>query len=119
MPHHHVNYYYITGRNYYRVDSKESAIQTEIMLNGPVEAGISVYTDFLYYKSGVYKHMKGELLGYKAVRIIGWGVEHNTAYWLCSNSWNEDWGEAGYFRILRGKNESGIEGFILAGIPSI
>ncbi|CAH8824202.1 unnamed protein product [Trichobilharzia szidati] len=107
------------GRNYYRVDSNESAIQKEIMLNGPVEAAISVYTDFLHYKSGVYKYMKGELLGYKAVRIIGWGVEDNTAYWLCSNSWNEDWGEMGYFRILRGKNESGIEGFILAGIPSI
>ena len=26
-----------------------------------------------------------------------------------ANSWNPHWGEKGYFRILRGSNEGGIE----------
>jgi hypothetical protein len=33
---------------------------------------------------------------------------------LCANSWGTQWGEAGYFRILRGENECGIESFVLA-----
>ena len=32
---------------------------------------------------------------------------------LCANSWGRQWGEDGYFRILRGVNESEIESFIL------
>lgn len=44
------------------------------------------------------------------MKIIGWGVENGVRYWLCVNSWNEDWGENGLFRILRGVNHCGIEG---------
>lgn len=34
-------------------------------------------------------------------------------YWLCANSWGEDWGEGGLFRILRGENHCDIESFII------
>jgi len=30
-------------------------------------------------------------------------------YWLIANSWNEEWGDNGTFKILRGANECGIE----------
>jgi cathepsin B len=48
---------------------------------------------------------------------LGWGVEDGTPYWLVANSWNTDWGNNGYFKILRGSNECGIEDEIVAGIP--
>ena len=32
---------------------------------------------------------------------------------LCANSWGQDWGENGYFKILRGVNECDIESFVL------
>ena len=47
--------------------------------------------------------------------MIGWGEENGTPYWICVNSWNVWWGEEGTFRILRGKNECGIEGSVVAG----
>ena len=32
-----------------------------------------------------------------------------------ANSWNADWGDDGFFKIIRGQNECGIEEFVCAG----
>ena len=37
-------------------------------------------------------------------------------YWLYSKSWNEGWGDEGYFKIWRGRNECGIRSSVNAGI---
>lgn len=103
----------------YGVANNVAKIQTEIMTNGPVEAAFTVYSDFPTYKSGVYHHTTGGALGGHAIKIVGWGVENGTPYWEVANSWNEDWGNKGFFRIRRGNNECGIEGQIVAGIPEI
>ena len=42
---------------------------------------------------GVYQHVSGKPLGGHAIRILGWGVEEGTPYWLVANSWNYDWGD--------------------------
>jgi hypothetical protein len=70
---------------------------------------IKVYADFLTYKSGVYQHKTGQFLGGHAVKIIGWGVENGVKYWLVANSWNADWGDHGFFKIIRGVDECGFE----------
>lgn len=101
----------------YTISKNVKAIQTELMNNGPAEASITVYEDFMTYKSGVYYHVTGKNLGGHSIKILGWGVENGIEYWLCANSWNTDWGEKGYFRIKRGTNECGIEDEIVAGIP--
>lgn len=89
------------------------------MTNGPVEASFTVYTDFLSYKSGVYQQMKGTFAGGHAVKILGWGTEGGKPYWLVANSWNKDWGDKGFFKILRGSDECGIESHITAGLPKL
>jgi len=94
-------------------------IRQEILTNGPVEAAFTVYEDFMNYKSGVYQHVVGKMLGGHAVKILGWGVENGTPYWLVANSWNTGWGENGFFKIKRGNNECGIEGKICAGMPKL
>jgi len=97
---------------------EEAKIQAAIMTEGPVEAAFTVYDDFENYVSGIYHHATGSELGGHAVKIVGWGVENNIKYWKVANSWNPFWGEKGYFRILRGTNECGIEDQITANGPT-
>lgn len=93
-------------------------IQKDIMQYGSVTGAFTVYSDFPTYKSGVYKHTSGSELGGHAIRIFGWGTENGTDYWLVANSWNDQWGDKGTFKILRGSNECGIEGQVAAGTAS-
>ena len=64
-----------------------------------------VYEDFMSYKSGIYEHTTGKLLGGHAIKVVGWGVENGTKFWIAANSWGTAWGESGYFRIKEGQCE--------------
>lgn len=86
-----------------------AAMQTAIMTTGPLAVAFTVYSDFPTYKSGVYKHVSGSELGGHAVEMLGWGTLNGEDYWLIKNSWNEQWGDNGYFMIARGTDECGIE----------
>jgi len=90
-------------------------IQKELMEHGTVSVAMTVYEDFETYTSGIYQHVTGKNLGGHSIKMIGWGVENGTPYWLCVNSWNDSWGEKGLFKILRGKDECGIESSVVAG----
>ncbi len=74
----------------------ETYLQTEIMTNGPVTVAFTVYSDFENYAGGVYSHVTGKPMGGHAVKMLGWGVDAGTPYWLVANSWNPYWGEKGY-----------------------
>ena len=87
----------------------EENYQREIMTNGPIEIGFMVYEDFLSYKSGIYTHTEGWMLGGHAVRMVGWGVQDGVKYWKLANSWGYDWGMDGYFLMKRGTNECNVE----------
>lgn len=104
------------GEKVYYVSGEEN-IMAEIAENGPVTATFVVYDDFHYYDSGIYTHTSGSYLGSHAVKIIGYGVEDGVKYWIGANSWNEKWGEKGFFRFIRGTNECGIESSAVTGLP--
>lgn len=85
-------------------------MQSDLMQNGPIQVAFLVYRSFMSYQSGIYHKHKGEQAeGGHAVKIVGWGVHGKTKYWTVANSWNTNWGEDGFFRIRRGKDECGIE----------
>ena len=64
--------------------------------------------------SGIYKRNSSKLLGGHAVKIIGWGNENGTDFWVAQNSWGAAWGENnGHFRIAVG--ECGFESSVIAG----
>ena len=103
-----------------RPNSREDDIKYELMTQGPVQAVMAVYSDFFMYKSGVYSRSNlalGGEVGFHAVRIVGWGEEGAVKFWKVANSWGEDWGERGYFRIQRGRNECMIEEFVVGAWP--
>jgi len=95
----------------------EQEMQDELMKNGSIEGMMLVYEDFYAYKSGVYKHVSGDIAGVHCIKILGWGVEDGVKYWLIANSWGKDWGEGGFFKLLRGEQECGIETVAFAGLP--
>jgi len=69
--------------------------------------------------SGVYQYTGGDYMGGHAIRILGWGEENGTPYWLAANSWNNDWGNNGFFKFIRGRNECGMESDVVAGLPKL
>ncbi|KAK4311254.1 hypothetical protein Pmani_017231 [Petrolisthes manimaculis] len=114
----------------YRISSKEEDIQWEIMSNGPVLGIMRVTPELFMYASGVYtcreqQQDERDDVPLHSVRLIGWGETsldpgaRPTKYWVVANSWGEDWGENGYFKIRRGTDECGIESYILAVRPQM
>jgi cathepsin B len=102
----------------HNIDGGEAAIMQEIYTSGPVETAFTVFEDFVSYKGGVYKYTWGDELGGHAVKIIGWGVTSaGVKYWIVANSWNPDWGEKGFFRIIRGTDDCGFEDEVNGGTP--
>jgi len=71
------------------------------LLQHPVSASYTVYSDFMSYQSGIYEHITGGEEGGHAILIVGW--DDTERYWICKNSWGPDWGESGYFRIRWGQ----------------
>lgn len=96
--------------NHSKEYNSEEEIMRALVEDGPLATFMKVYEDFPLYRSGVYKRTPNtEFLGYHAVLIHGYGEENGVKYWIAKNSWNEDWGDKGYIKILRGVNECSVE----------
>lgn len=75
---------------------------------GPVSVGIDARSiGVQFYESGIIREC-GTKVGHAAL-VIGYGSEDGTDFWLLKNSFGSDWGENGFFRILR-TSEEGQEG---------
>jgi C1A family cysteine protease len=42
------------------------------------------------------------------VQVVGFDTEASSPYWIVRNSWNTNWGEAGFIRLAYGTNTCGI-----------
>lgn len=80
----------------------------EIFLNGPIEVGFTVYSDFMSYREGIYEPISNENVGGHAVKVIGWGEEKGVKYWIAANSWGSRWGDDGYFKIKKHTSRFGL-----------
>jgi C1A family cysteine protease len=68
----------------------------------PVSVAIEADTDvFQSYTSGIISSVDcGTNLDH-GVLVVGYGTESGKDYWILKNSWGSDWGEKGFFRILK------------------
>jgi cathepsin X len=97
----------------------EDNIKKEIKARGPVACGVAVTDSFMkHYKGGVFEDMTGERKIRHVVSLLGWGVaDDGTKYWVGRNSWGTYWGENGFFKIVRGKNNLRIEDECAWAVP--
>ena len=66
------NYYlfFILAVNAYVLPTKSESIQADILENGPVEAAMVVYEDFISYQSGELFRKKHAILMYNKTCIL-------------------------------------------------
>jgi hypothetical protein len=79
-------------------------------------ACMAVYRDFFSYRNGIYRHVTGDLAGYHAICCIGYDEDEQC--WICKNSWGEDWGMDGYFKIAYGQADMDSK-FAMYGVEGI
>jgi C1A family cysteine protease len=103
----------ITG--FRALTSQPAQIKEWVSTRGPVSACFSVYEDFFGYKSGIYRHVSGNLAGGHCVTIVGYN--DSPGYWICKNSWGTGWGTSGFFNIAYG--ECGIDTWFNHGVEGI
>ncbi|HVL21467.1 MAG TPA: C1 family peptidase [Amaricoccus sp.] len=103
----------ITGHT--DLTNNPAAIKDWISTRGPVSACFYVYDDFFSYRSGVYRHVTGDLAGGHCVMIAGY--DDAGGYWLCKNSWGPGWGDQGWFAIAYG--DSFIDSWNVMGANGI
>ena len=84
---------------------------------GPVSIGVDASgVGMKWYKSGIIKKWCGTDIDH-AVLLVGYGHQSGLGggdYWTVKNSWGSDWGEKGYFRVLRDmtKKDEGMCGVL-------
>jgi len=115
-------YHYVGG--FYGA-CNEVLMRLELLKNGPIAVSFEVYSDFKNYKGGIYHHTgltdkfnPFEITNH-VVLVVGYGADKETGekFWIVKNSWGEEWGEDGFFRIRRGTDECSIESIAEAAEP--
>lgn len=90
----------------------ENKMMEAVATIGPVSVAIDAsHESFQFYNEGVYDepNCDPEKLDH-GVLVVGYGTEEDgTDYWLVKNSWGTTWGDKGYIKMTRNKdNQCGI-----------
>jgi cathepsin L len=76
---------------------------------GPVSVAIEADQQcFQFYSGGILSDPSCGMQLDHGVLVVGYGTDAGTDFWIVKNSWGASWGESGYVRLIRGKNECGI-----------
>ena len=90
----------------------EEIIKQYLYEKGPLAIGVNAYP-LNWYARGVIdwdnERCNQQDINH-AVVLVGYGHddEEGLDFWRIRNSWGENWGENGYFRLSRGKGTCGV-----------
>ena len=100
-------------------DHTERDLENILLDGNAIITTMEAQEDFLFYKSGVYQSSQcqewslgpGREIQWEAssglrplrhtVVIMGFGEEQGKKYWKVKNSWGENWGSSGFFKMIR------------------
>jgi cathepsin B len=102
------------------IAQNEEMVKQEVFANGPVVAPMRLTDELLLYKSGIFTPTRtaipiGEKKQPKAkktvmVKIMGWGTEDETPYWLVEGVFGKEWGDNGFAKIAIPEDEADASG---------
>ncbi len=88
-------------------ENNYTALMNAVAQLGPIAISVDAST-FSAYKSGVFDGCNQAQPDINhAVTLVGYGSEDGKDYWLVRNSWSPTYGEKGYIKVLRTKDEEG------------
>ena len=102
-----------TDTGYQQLLACEINLKNAVATIGPLSAAIFMADSFYHYSGGIYNepYCIGDFD--HAVLVVGFGSDKGNDYWLVKNSWGTDWGENGYIKMSRNKNnQCGIASYV-------
>lgn len=100
--------------------TSERDLAAKVAQYGPAAIGIDAsQTSFHLYSSGIYDdpHCTPMNIDH-GVGCVGYGSENGVNYWIVRNSWGPTWGEKGYIRMVKDKDNQCGEAS-MAVIPTV
>ncbi|KAI1886033.1 hypothetical protein AGOR_G00209870 [Albula goreensis] len=86
-------------------EGDEEALKRALAMVGPISVAIDAsQPQFHFYRSGVYHDAACTQKVNHGVLAVGYGTLDGEDYWLVKNSWGRHFGDQGYIRMARNKN---------------
>ncbi len=107
-----------TVSNFSVISLDEDQIAANLVKNGPLAVGINAVFMQTYIGGVSCPYICGKHLDH-GVLLVGYGSAgyapirlKEKPYWIIKNSWGENWGENGFYKICRGRNICGVDSMV-------
>lgn len=105
--------------NFSVISLDEDQIAANLVQNGPLAVGINAAYMQTYIKGVSCPYICSKRNLDHGVLLVGFGSAgyapirlKQKAYWILKNSWGQNWGENGYYKICRGPNVCGVDSMV-------
>lgn len=110
--------------DYFQISTNEDQIAQALLKYGPLAIGLNA-SPMQMYMGGISDPWFCNPMGIDhAVTLVGYGEEEEdnqfgtatVPFWIIKNSWGPDWGEKGYYRLVRGKGKCGMNRMVATAV---